>query len=146
MNHMAWWCHQLETFSASLALCAGHSPVTGEFTSQSPVARSFDVFFALRLNKRLRKQSWGWWFETPSHPLWRRCNEFSGNYRICNGFFCVVLFDYELDFGWVMLNIEPYISCMHNQMSVKSSWRIKMWTSCIIKMWTSCIIPLLCKT
>ena len=20
------------------------------------------------------KQSWGWWFETPSHPLWRHCN------------------------------------------------------------------------
>ena len=30
-------------------------------------------FFYLRLNKRLSKQSWGWWFETPSHPLWRHC-------------------------------------------------------------------------
>ena len=35
---------------------------------QRPVTRSFDVFFDLRLNKRLRKQSWGWWFETPSRP------------------------------------------------------------------------------
>ena len=42
--------------------------------SQRPVTRSFDVFFDLRLNKRLSKQSWGWWFETPSHPLWRHCN------------------------------------------------------------------------
>ena len=45
----------METFSASLALCARNSPVTGEFPSQKPVTRSFDVFFDLRLNKRLSK-------------------------------------------------------------------------------------------
>ena len=33
--------------------------------TQRPVTQSFDVFFGLRLNKRLSKQSWGWWFETP---------------------------------------------------------------------------------
>ena len=44
---------------------------------RSPVTRSFDVFFDLRLNERLRKQSWGWWFETPSRPLWRHSNDFS---------------------------------------------------------------------
>ena len=49
----------METFSASLALCEGNSPVTGEFPTQRPVARSFDVFFDLRLNKRLSKQWWG---------------------------------------------------------------------------------------
>ena len=43
----------MKMFSALLALCAGNSPVTGEFPSQKPVARSFDVFFHLRLNKRL---------------------------------------------------------------------------------------------
>ena len=32
---------------------------------------AFHVFFDLRLNKRLSKQCWGWWFETPSRPLWR---------------------------------------------------------------------------
>ena len=48
--------------------------VPGEFPAQRPVTRSFDVFFDLRLNKRLSKQSWGWWFETPSCPLWRHCN------------------------------------------------------------------------
>ena len=60
--------------SALLALCAGNSPVTGEFPSQRPVTRSFDVFFDLRPNKRLSKQSWSWWFETPSRSLWRQCN------------------------------------------------------------------------
>ena len=32
-------------------------------------------FFDLRLNNRLSKQSWGWWFETLSGPLWRHCND-----------------------------------------------------------------------
>ena len=70
-----WWRHQMETFSALLAICAGYSSVSGEFPAQRPVTRSFDVFFDLRLHKRLSKQSWGWWFETLSRPLWRRCNE-----------------------------------------------------------------------
>ena len=53
----------------------GNSPVIGEFSSQRPVTRSFYVFLDLRLNKRLSKQSWDWWFETPSGLLWRHCNE-----------------------------------------------------------------------
>ena len=61
----------METFSALLAICAGNSSVTGEFPAQGPVPRSFDVFFDLRLNKRLIKWSWGRWFETPYRPLWR---------------------------------------------------------------------------
>ena len=48
-------------------------PVTGEFSSQRPVTRSFDVFFDLRLNKRLSKQSRRLWLETPSRSLWRQC-------------------------------------------------------------------------
>ena len=65
-----WWRHQMETFSALLAICAGNSPGN----SQRPVTRSFDVFFGLLLNKRLSEQSWGWWFETLWHPLWRLRN------------------------------------------------------------------------
>ena len=64
----------METFSALLAICAGNSPVPGEFPTQRPVTRSFDVFFDLRLNKPLSKQSWGWWFETLSCSLWRHLN------------------------------------------------------------------------
>ena len=71
---MAWWCNQMETFSVLLALCVGNSPVTCEFLSRRPVTQSFDVFLDLRLNKRLSKQSWIWWFETPSCSLWRHCN------------------------------------------------------------------------
>ena len=45
----------IETFSALLAICAGNSPVPGECPAQRLVAQSFDVFFDLRLNKRLSK-------------------------------------------------------------------------------------------
>ena len=43
-GYTPWWRHQMKTFSALLALCAGNSPVPGEFPTQSPVTRSFDVF------------------------------------------------------------------------------------------------------
>ena len=47
----------MEKFSALLAICAGNSPVPGEFPTQRPVTRIFDAYFDLRLNKRLCKQS-----------------------------------------------------------------------------------------
>ena len=70
------------TFSALLTLYAGNSPVTGEFPSQRPVTRSFNVFFDLRLNKRLCKQSGSRRFETPLRSLWRHYNAY--RVRICS--------------------------------------------------------------
>ena len=55
MHRIGRWRNKIETFPALLALCAGNSPVTGEFPGQRPVPRNFDVFFDLRLNKRLCK-------------------------------------------------------------------------------------------
>ena len=61
-------------------------PMCGEFTgdqwnsTQRPVTQSFGVFFDLRLNKRLSKQSLGWWFEMPSGSLWCQCGKDS---RLC---------------------------------------------------------------
>ena len=75
-----WWRHEMETFSALLAICVGNSPVPVN-SPHKPVTRSFDVFFDLRLNKRLNKQSWGWWFETLSRSSWRHCN---GWYSTCS--------------------------------------------------------------
>ena len=74
LQFAGWWRHQMETFSVLLATCAGNSLATGEIPAQRPVTRGFDVFFNLRLTKRLSKHWWGWWFETPSCPLWRHCN------------------------------------------------------------------------
>ena len=73
--YQPWWRHQIETVYTLLTICVGNSPVSGEFPAQRPVTRSFDVFFDLCLNKRLNKQSWGWWFETLSCSLWRQCND-----------------------------------------------------------------------
>ena len=49
----------METFSALLAICAGNSPVSGEFPAQRPVTRGFDVFFDLCPKKRLSKYAVG---------------------------------------------------------------------------------------
>ena len=64
-------------------------PLCGEFTGPRwiPHKKACDAelwcFIYLCLNKRLSKQSWGWWFETLSCPLWRYCNDVFG------GEFCV---------------------------------------------------------
>ena len=42
----------MESFSVLLGICVGNSPVTGEFPTQMPVTRSFDIFFDQRLNTR----------------------------------------------------------------------------------------------
>ena len=80
----------METFSALLAFSVGNSPVTGEFLAQRPVTRSFGVFFDLHLNKRLSKQSWGWWFQTPSRQLWHHCNGVGGCACVLYVCFCTI--------------------------------------------------------
>ena len=48
------------------------SPVNSPHKGQWRDIRCF--FFHLRLNKRLSKLWWDWWFETPSRSLWRHYN------------------------------------------------------------------------
>ena len=73
---MSWWYHDVENICMSWRLYDNtwwrHQM---EIPAQRPVTRSFDVFFDLRLNNRLSKQSWGWWSETLPCPFWRHCNE-----------------------------------------------------------------------
>ena len=47
--YITWWRHPMGIFSALLALCAGNSPVTGEFPAQRPVTQIFGIFFDLRI-------------------------------------------------------------------------------------------------
>ena len=68
-------------FRVTGPLC-GEFTGPGEFPTQRPVTRSFDVFFDLRLNKQLNKQPWGWWFETPSLSLWRQCNVWEHKWHV----------------------------------------------------------------
>ena len=116
--NVSWWRHQMETFSALLAICVGNSPVTGEFPAQRPVTRSFDVFFDLRLNKRLSKQWWSWWFETPSHPFWRHC-------------YVRIAFnrqDYDIQNGRRELArlISPHFSCYAKKFHVMHTYAVRM--------------------
>ena len=72
---IALWCMMTSSngniFRVTGPLC-GEFTSPGEFPTQRPVTRSFDVFFDPCLNKRLGKHSWGWWLEPPSCPLWRQ--------------------------------------------------------------------------
>ena len=52
------------------------------YPQQKPVMRSFDIFFDLSQNERMSKQSWGWWFETPSCSLLRHCNDNSNSMEL----------------------------------------------------------------
>ena len=106
----------MEAFSALLALCAGNSPVTGEFPSQRPETRSLDVIFHLRLNIRLSKQSWGWWFKTPSSSLWRHCNVF---YR-------VTLVGYQEAHCWLQRSIDGY-GFIINMYCLSNIYHLTIW-------------------
>ena len=139
--------------------CAGIPPVTGEFPSHRPVTWNLDVFFHLRLNKWLSKQSWGWWFETSSHPLWRHCD-------ISITFYWLLfwVFSIEIALGWMSQDLGEgksawfqAITCRWwtiNQNNVDAGHR-KTWTSVleficywqrlaenhIINIWLMCVAP-----
>ena len=108
-TYCVWWRHQMETFSALLAICVGNSSVTGEFPEQRTATWSFDVFFDLRLNKRLSKQSWGRWFETPSRPLWRHDVAIMGTLKLtCFPLQCLSWHSMELYQCWVRQTMYSY--------------------------------------
>ena len=69
-----WWCHHMETFPRYWSFVQGihRWPVNSPHKGQWRGALVFSLICAL--NKRLSKQSWGWWCETSSHSLWRRCD------------------------------------------------------------------------
>ena len=91
-------------FGVTGPLC-GEFTGLGEFPTQRPVTRSFDVFFDLRLNKRLSKQPRGWWFETPWWSLWRHCNDLK-------------------PFSQMFYNL--YFSSLVDSFSFYSSWKTKL--------------------
>ena len=67
-------CSMMTSSNGNIFRIADH--LCGEFTGPRwiPHTKASDVYFDLRPNKRLIKQSWGWWFETLSCPLWRHRN------------------------------------------------------------------------
>ena len=129
---ITWWRHQMETFSALLAICAGNSPVTGGSPTQKPVTRSFDGFFDLRLNKRLSKQTWVWLYETPSRSLWCHCNDSN---RTNTFLATVILFDYNKPVAQI-----PQCTCpiSHNVPFCSKNVHIYVSKCCIVGLFIVC--------
>ena len=73
----AWWRLQLEIFSALLLLSCGEFTVHWWIPLTKASDAEFEVFFDLRLNKRLSKQSRCRWFEMAVRSLWRHTNGLS---------------------------------------------------------------------
>ena len=88
--YCSWWRHQMETFSALLALCAHRGQWRGELMFTSICG----------LNKRLSKQWWGWWFEMQSLSLWRHCT--------VGGSYYIVLTAYEVMYPYLIWH-KPYL-------------------------------------
>ena len=74
-NFTTWWRHQTEAFPRywPFVRWIHRSPVNSPHKGQWRGALIFSLICAL--NKLLSKQSWGWWFGTPSRSLWCHCNE-----------------------------------------------------------------------
>ena len=132
-HHWPWyddvikWKH----FFALLAFCAGKSPVTDEFSGQRLVVRTFDVFFNLRLNKRLAKQSWGWWSETPSMALIRTSFKWPHRFENNDTF-------YRVHWQSLFINQEMFTKCMMrdtrpSKMEIKNTWYKCLWNLDISK-------------
>ena len=118
---MCWWIGfsafiqiMMTTPNGNIFRVTGHlcGEVTGpgEFPTQSPVTRNFDVFFDLRQKKLLSTQSRGWWFETPSRPSWRHRNDFNKSYRTNSGFT-----EQIHNIGWkIFLPHQEAVKCTSN--------------------------------
>ena len=76
----SWWRHQIDAFSRYWPFVRGihrslvNSPHKGQWRG---------ALMICALNKRLSKQWWGWWFETPSRSLWRHCNVYIDFLAVC---------------------------------------------------------------
>ena len=93
--------------------------------TQRPVTRIFDVFFDLRLNKRLSKQPWGWWFETLSWSLWRHCN-IQLKFRLFNVKRFTCWLDGEISFyflHWSTLEYRYWVIEISSPQGPYSKWR-----------------------
>ena len=84
-------------------------PFVREFTGHRwiPLTKASNAelwcFFYLCLNKRLNKQSWGWWFETPCCSLWRHCNAYWWYYNLVVNFVVMLVLPNEASPSMSML-------------------------------------------
>ena len=117
------------SFYVLLALCAGNSPVTGEFPSPRSVTRSFDIFFDLRswfdLSTWLSKQSRCRWFGTPTDSSSRHCDELNRENSIpaCEGLNVLM----QLLKGYVKARVREVISSPLDVDIIHNDTHDRMW-------------------
>ena len=125
-NMLSWWRHQMEHFRRYWPFMQGirSSPVNSLHNGQWRGAFMFSLICAWK--KRLSKQSWGWWFETPSCPLWRHCNDHL-HYKCIPGFLlsCVEVNGYATYVHICVL----YISLKTNGWNNYEICRLVTWNS-----------------
>ena len=103
-QHWAAMSEKINEYSIVHIGSPSHCPFAPAFTGHRwiPCTKVSDAelwyFSDLHLNKRLNKQSWGWWFKTPSCPLWRHYNGFAAT--------------------WVTIHKSLNASCMDTAMSL----------------------------
>ena len=133
--HYGYIIHELQPWDHDGIIKWKHFPrhwpfvrgAPGEFPAQRPVTRNFDVIFDRRPNKRLNKQWWGWWFETPSCPQWRPRNAaYLGSSRLPG-----------------VVKHSPYWKPRFARMPMLSSlvgrWRFSWWPTKALALWPLCI-------
>ena len=82
----SWWRHQMETFSALLALCAGNSPVTGTvmlheyFTDTRTITWYFQLLYLYLLEKCSSHREIGL-LNIPSSQDWVACGWIPKHYH-----------------------------------------------------------------
>ena len=119
--------NMMTSSNGNICRVTGH--LCGEFTGRRwiPCTKASDAvlwcFLDLRLNKKLSKQWGDWWFETPSHPLWRHCNDklysFYINYFIWWPFIPVCFTDTRaIELEVVLKNTENTRNAVHRNITL----------------------------
>ena len=88
VKHVSMWKIAMMTSSnGNIFRVTGH--LCGEFTGHRWISRTkasdaelWCFLWSAPEKKRLSKQSRGWWFETPSRPLWCHCNGIAWLYMV----------------------------------------------------------------
>ena len=119
-------------------------------------------FFYQHLNKQLSKHWWGWWFETPSRPLWRHCTEISKLTLLSPMYMKMIQYRSVLmhadiprfcddhiqgEFGRInnVYRLSLYVIMPHGQYrSHKKAVCVMTWTSLLIPCWMVKNLPFDC--
>ena len=115
----------MEKISALPAFCAENSLVTGEFPTQRPVKRSFDVFFDLRQRQQLNKQRRRRWFE--KHRFHKNVIVLSQNRRMWLNILIYLLITFSHHFDWDKDHTHSQYGAFYPKVIPMAKWNMICW-------------------